>query len=86
MMEVENPVGSMDNEQYRQMNGDEKSEYLDDDGKVNNGETKLAYDDNRSNKGEGDDAVESDKSIKSDDSARKEGASVRELVSFFFLK
>ncbi|EFO27542.1 hypothetical protein LOAG_00940 [Loa loa] len=73
MMEVENPVGSVDNEQYRQMNGDEKSEYLDDDGKVSNGERKLAYDDNRSNKEE-DDTVET-RSEKSDDSARKEGAS-----------
>ncbi|MCP9259542.1 Zinc finger, C2H2 type [Dirofilaria immitis] len=32
-MEVENPIGSMDNEQYRQMNGDERSDYLDDDDK-----------------------------------------------------
>ncbi|VDK81421.1 unnamed protein product [Onchocerca ochengi] len=75
-MEVENPVGSMNNEQYRQMNGDEKSEYLDDE--VSNDEAKLGYD-NRSNKAEGDEMIESDKSEKSDDSARKEGAPSREI-------
>ncbi|OZC06239.1 hypothetical protein X798_06771 [Onchocerca flexuosa] len=73
MMEVENPVGSMNNEQYRQMNGDEKSEYLDDE--VNNDEAKSGHD-NRNNKAEGDDKVESDKS---DDSVRKEGAPNKEI-------
>lgn len=84
MMDVENPVGSMDNEEYRKINGDGKSEYLDDDGKVSNGEIKLAYDHNRNNRGEGGDAVESDKSEKSDDSAIKGSASGGELVFFFF--
>ncbi|KAL4002019.1 hypothetical protein ACH3XW_1750 [Acanthocheilonema viteae] len=74
MMGVENLVGSMDNEEYRQINDDEKSEYLDDDGKVSNGEIKIAYDRNKNGKGERNDAAESDKSEKSDNSAVKEGA------------
>lgn len=77
-MDVENPVGTMDNEEYRQINGDEKSEYPDDDGKVSNGEIKLAYDHSKKKKGEKDDAVESDKSEKSDDSGVKEPASAGE--------
>ncbi|VIO90052.1 Zinc finger, C2H2 type family protein [Brugia malayi] len=72
MMEIENPVGNMDNEQYRQMNGNEKSDYLNDDGKVSNDERRMAYDGKKYNKGERDDTVESVKSEKSDVSAKKE--------------
>lgn len=81
-MEIDNPVGSVDNELYHQMNGDEKSEYLDGDGKFSGGEIKETHNDNRSNKEEGEELVESDKSAKTNDSARKGGSGV-ELVFFF---